>query len=162
MNTFHGSTGSHSRTKADNGVVGLEAGVDRLALQGQDRKHALVYPAQGLLVNKTLEPLEAEGEFTRGKRSLRAKTTVPQALEMRGLRVVRSIDKAQVFAPTDLERRLYDPALPPHGEVRWFDHHALAAAGRQRFPPLDRELFAGRVGEVDVHGRCGDDHRAVH
>src|SRR5207245_11679828 len=95
------------------GVVGLEAGVDRLALQGQDRKHALVYPAQGLLVNKTLEPLEAEGEFTRGKRSLRAKTTVPQALEMRGLRAVRSIDEAQVFAPTDLQRRPYDPAPPP-------------------------------------------------
>src|SRR5438094_8190817 len=152
-NTFSGPT---------TGVVGLEAGVDRLALEGQDGKHALVYPAQRLLVNKTLEPLETEGEFTRGERSLRAKTALSQALEMRGLCVVGPVDKAQVLAAADLERRLHDPALPPRGEVRWLDHHALAAARGQRLPPLDRALFAGGVGEVDGHGGVGDDHRAVH
>jgi hypothetical protein len=96
--------------------------------------------------------IQAEAVLAAGELPLFAEVAVAQDVER--LRVVGSVDDAQVLPAADLQARL-DPAVCPVG---WLDDDALASGCGQFQPPaggLGTRLLRGEVGEA-VPGR-GDE-----
>jgi hypothetical protein len=69
----------------DRPAHGLEAGIDRFALQRQDAEHALVDTPAWFPARETLERLNPERELAQGEPSLAAERPLPEPLRFSGV-----------------------------------------------------------------------------
>jgi hypothetical protein len=126
-----------------------ETRIHRLALQGQDAEDALVDAAQGLAADEAFQPLDPEGEFPQGQRTLAGEAARAQALQVFRQSVFGPVDDPEVLLPPALEGRLGEAPAATGEEGEGLDHHPLAALGGQLLPPGDRLGFTAGVAQVD-------------
>src|SRR6266700_1255237 len=126
----------------------LQPGVNGFAFQRQHTKNALMYSAEGFFVYESLQCFQSQTEFTKSKRSFSAKTSALEPLQVFGQCVFRPVDDPEVFSPSNLNGRLSQPFPSLRHKLQRLYHHALAAACRQFFPPLDSLLLIRFVGEI--------------
>src|SRR5579884_859832 len=99
----------------------LEAGVDRLALEGQDAEDALVDPVERLAGHEPFEGLDAQGELPQGQGAFVAQPAAAEPAEVPFGGVLGAVDDPQVFAAPTLDPGLDKAPLPPGDDVDRFD-----------------------------------------
>jgi hypothetical protein len=97
----------------------------RFALERQHTEDTFMSSTQWLLSNKTVESFHAKSEFSARERSLRSETTRPQAFQVLGHQVLRSVDDAQILGPAALYCGLSVSAPAFTDEVERLYHHAF-------------------------------------
>jgi hypothetical protein len=122
--------------------------INRFTLQRQHTKNALVNSAERFLMNESLQRFQSQCELAKGKRSFGAKTSALEPLQVFGQRVFRPVDDPKVFSSSYLNGGLHQPFPSLRHKLQRLYNHALAAACRQFFPPLDSFLVIRFVGEI--------------
>lgn len=92
-------------------IMSRAARIHGFALQRQNTKDAFMRPAQRFFADEPLQRLNPEREFTAGERPLRANSPGTPPFEILRQQILGTIDDAQVFWPSALDRRLRGVAL---------------------------------------------------
>src|SRR5215472_6296942 len=132
----------------------LQAGVDRLALQGQHPEDALMHAEQRLAPDEPFQRLHPERELADRQGPLAAEVALAQPVQVAGQRVFGAVDDPQVLPPPALDPGLGYTAASPGDRAGRLDHHALFPAPGELLPPRGHGRLSAGVIEVrhDVPG----------
>src|SRR5262245_859404 len=100
--------------------------------------------------DETLQGFIAKGKLPKCQITLAAQTAFTKPNKVCRSIILRTIDDAEIFAATNLERRLNKTFLALSDKLARLDDHAFAAAVRQRLPPSDGLTRLTLVRERDL------------
>ncbi len=126
----------------------LQSWVNGFALQRPIHKNAHENSAERFLTYESLPCFSSQGEFTKSRRSVGAKTSALEPLQVFGQRVFGFVDDPEVFSSSHLNGSLCQPFPYFVTNAKGFYYHALTAACCQVLPPPDSSLLIRFLGEI--------------